>query len=110
MSKAAPFSRVREAREAIAAKALELFEGYMKMIKKAEDADQFEVASKGYQFLIEHMPKDEEGRTLIDPSIDKGPTGKVGPVGPQIQIGIALTTPKALPPVEVIDVTDETSN
>jgi hypothetical protein len=108
MSKAAPFSRVREAREAIAAKALELFENYMKMIKKAEDADDFEVASKGYQFLIEHMPKDEDGKSILDPSIDhKGPTGKVGPVGPQIQIGIALTTPKALPPVDVIDVTDD---
>ena len=106
-----PFPRVREAREALAARALELFELQMQIARDALANGEFEQANKAVQFLMEHMPKDSEGNTLLDPSVDKVQV-KQGPTGPTIQIGIALGSKqiKALPSVEVIDVTDDTEN
>jgi hypothetical protein len=104
------FSSVKQAREAIREKAMELVEGYMSLIQTAQAAEEFQVAAEGYQFLMKHLPKDEEGNALLDAPIDKGATVKTGPTGPTIQIGIALgpqPAQKALPPVNVIDITSD---
>lgn len=107
-SKTIYFSTVKEAREALAAKSLELFEQYQTLIKEAIAAQQFKVAQEGLQFLMEHLPKDEDGVRFLDPSVDNNVTGKSGPTGPTIQIGIALAPKpeqKSLPPIpKVIDV------
>lgn len=105
-----PFSRVKEARDALAGQAVELIELYKKIIVDAAEAQDFKVAAEGIQFLLEHMPKGEDGSVLLDPSVDKAGSGPSGPTGPTIQIGIALgeTKPKALLPAsssEVIDIT-----
>jgi hypothetical protein len=115
MPKALPkkiyFPKVKEARAVLAAKALEVFEGYMRLIQEAHAAQEFKVAQEGYQFLLTHMPRGE-GDGLIDSDVDNNPTGNNGPTGPTIQIGIALAPPKPkeLAPVEVIDVTDNGTN
>ncbi len=106
------FPKVKEAREALAAEAIDLFKSYMRFIQEAHAAEQWEVAQEGYQFLFKHMPKSPEGEGMIDSNVDKDIAGKrqiEGPKGPTIQIGIALSPrePKALPPVEVIDVTED---
>lgn len=102
------FPRVKEAREALKAKALEIFEFQMRIAKEALEARDFEEANKAIQFLIEHMPKDDDGVTMIDTSVDQKKVSE-GPKGPAIQIGIALAPqkPKELPSVSVIDVTDD---
>lgn len=107
-SKTVYFNRVKEAREAIAAKALDLFETYEKLIKEAIAAQQFEVAQKGLQFLMEHMPKDDAGETLLEASVDTKKIEAKGSGGPTIKIGIALgTAQKAALPEPVIDVEPE---
>ena len=101
------FPKVREAREALKEKALELFEAYLLIIKDAHASGNFEVAAQHMQWLIEHMPKGDDGERVIDESAAK-PKSVETPKGPTIQIGIALSPqkPKELPSVEVIDVTD----
>ncbi len=96
-----PFPKVREAREALKNKALELFEKYNLIIDKAIEAGNLEVAGKLTQWLIEHMPKDE-GLTVIDESAAKPKGDKQrGPVAPQaflnFQLGGMSVTPKQLP-------------
>lgn len=106
-SKTVYFSKVKEAREAISAKALDLFNTYETLIKDAIAAQDFETASKGLQFLMEHMPKDEDGVSLLETSVDKVAKIEKGSSGPTIKIGIALggvTAQKELPPAAIIDV------
>lgn len=102
------FSRVRIAREKLAEKALEWIDLQEKIVRAAMEAGDYETALKGVQFLMEHAPKDEDGNTLLEPSVDNKKIND-GPKGPTIQIGIALGPVKALPPVQVIDVTDVTN-
>jgi hypothetical protein len=102
-----PFPRVREAREALKEKALELYEAYMDLAKTAKDQGDFVVAETILWKLIEHMPN-EDGTRMIDASASK-PIVKEGPAMPAIQIAVALggiNTPKALNPV-VVDITDD---
>jgi hypothetical protein len=109
-------SKIREAREALKARALELFERHLEVIDKAIDTGDLEVASKHLQFLGVRMPKDDDGTTFLDSSLDNKKQIE-GPKGPQIQIGIALNgSQKSLPPkpkkllppsVQVIDVTED---
>ena len=98
------FPRVREAREALKEKALELYEMHVRIIQEALDAKEFETAAQANQWLMEHMPADD-GITMIDISIDK--PKQVNPAtGPTIQIGFALggiDKPKELAPI-VIDI------
>lgn len=104
-SKTVYFSKVKEAREALRDKAVELFTGYMALIQTAQAAEEFQVAAEGYQFLMKHLPKDEAGLTLLDSPVDKQVV-KTGSSGPTIQIGIALgprPEVKALPPAVDID-------
>lgn len=103
------FPRVKEAREALRERAVDLFEKYWSLIQKAEDAGQFDVAMEHARWLVEHMPAGEAGERMIDSSAAK-PKEIEGPKGPQIQIGIALggmkpPTTVQLPVADVIDVT-----
>jgi hypothetical protein len=110
-SKTVYFSSVKEARDALRAKAMELIDGYMDLITEARAAQELEVAAEGYQFLLKHLPKDEQGITLLDTAVDKVSKEAVGPKGPTIQIGIALggIKPKELAPA-VIDVEPDSND
>ena len=103
------FPKVREAREVLRERAIEILETYIAVIGEARKAGDHETATKSLQWLIEHMPE-EDGERMIEGSVDK-PKQIEGNVGPQINIGFALgglNQPKELPPaVEVIDVTPE---
>lgn len=100
------FPRVKEAREALKEKAVQLFEEYMKLAQIAKAAGNLEVAEQILWKLIEHMPN-EEGTRLIDPSGSK-PREIESNRGPTIQIGIQLgnskLAPKALTDGNTIDV------
>ena len=108
-SKRVYFSKVKEAREKISSEALELYDMYKGLIRDAIVAHDFETASKGLQFIMDHIPADDEGTRLLDPSVDKTDINKKGNSGPIINIGIKLGgIPKQaeLPP-SVIDVEPE---
>ncbi len=99
------FSKVKEAREAFQARAVELQDLYFRAIKLGLDTGQIEHALKSIQWGLEHMGR-ENGVGVVDSSVNTK-TVDVGPKGPQIQIGIALggIKPKALPSdTTVIDV------
>lgn len=96
------FSQVREAREALKAKALELHDMHLKVIEQALAAENFKAAGEEIRWLKAHMPK-EDGVSMVDTDIDHKSAVDVGPKGPQITIGIALggmPQPKALPSAE----------
>ena len=106
------FSRVKEAREALQQKASKWAEAYDKIIEGAMKRGDMETAMKAVQWAFEHMPKEADGTSVIDQSVDK-PKVSDGYSGPRIQIGLALgglTHQEALPParVEVIDLEPET--
>ena len=68
-----------------------------------------EVANDAFQYLIEHMPK-EDGQAIIDESAAKPKQiADDGPRGPVIQIGVKVggTEKPALPDSVVIDVKPE---
>lgn len=99
------FPKVREAREALKAKALELHTSYMTIIQAAIDKGDLETAMKATQWLIEHMPR-EDGETMVDISVDK-PKQVETRQGPSVNIGFALggiADTRALPPAVTIDV------
>lgn len=101
------FSKVKEAREVLKAEAANILTEYMEVLRKAKEKGDFETASKGLQWLMEHMP-DEDGVRSVEVSIDK-PKAVEGGGGPMIQIGIQLggmTRPKELA-APVIDVTPQ---
>lgn len=111
-SKTVYFGTVQKARAALAEKAQELLDLQTEIAKQALAAANFAEANKAVQFLLEHMPKDDDGITLLDPSVDsKGQNNKSTQL-PTINIGFALggvRQPKELPAVEVIDVTEDTN-
>ena len=86
MSKA--FPKVREAREALRARAEEIINLYMQNARQAVAAGEFEAAAKALQYLMDHI-KDEDGGRIVDSSVDKQ-VAIEGPKGPTIQIGFAL--------------------
>lgn len=104
------FPAVKEARAALAAKALEHYELQLKLIMEAVNRGDIETAVKANQWLLEHMPA-EDGVRLIDPSAAKPKEVESTSKGPAIQIGIQLggiNAPKVLASANVIDVdTDE---
>lgn len=98
------FPRVKEAREALRARALDLFNKHMKLIDMAMAAGDFETANKALQFLEEHMPS-QDGERMIEESVDKVSTEKLGS-GPQVQIALVVggLEPKQIASPEVITV------
>jgi hypothetical protein len=108
------FSKVRIARELLKEKSEEILKEYLDVVQKAKDAGDYETAAKSLQWLIEHMPADEEGGRLVEQSVDKKQeVVQTGPTGPAIQIGIQvggvgqkqLPKPSELPAIttEIID-------
>lgn len=101
--KSDPFPKVREARELLRQRAQEIIELYLQNAQDARDANDFETAEKSLRYLIEHMPRGDDGETLVDISVDK-PKESDGPKGPIVQIGFALGgVERSLPPANVID-------
>lgn len=108
------FPKVREAREALRARALEIIENQMRIISEALAEKDFETAAKANQFLMAHLPADDDGTKVIDPTVDApGRSGREA-IGPSIQIGFQLggmtAPPKELPKVTeqpVIDIKPE---
>jgi hypothetical protein len=103
------FPRVREAREALRERAVDLFEKYWALIQKAEDSGQLDIAMEHARWLVEHMPADVDGSRMIDSSAAK-PKEIEGPRGPQINIGVAIggmkiPTQIELPVAEVLEIT-----
>lgn len=103
------FPKVKEARQVLADKAVEILETYVATIKAAQAAGDYEVAAQSLQWLMEHMPEDPEGTTLVDVSVDKVKAAELGG-GPNIMIGFkigGLPEAKALPEpiIEVVAVT-----
>lgn len=85
------FTKVRIARELLKQKAEEIFLEYMNVISCARDAGDYETAAKHLQWLIDHMPSDDEGGRMIEQSVDKKQEViDRGPIGPNIQIGIKV--------------------
>lgn len=107
------FSKVKVARDVLRARAEQIINEYMDIAAKAKDAGDYKTASKTLQWLIEHMPSDDEGTKVIDASVDKEKTVIASQAPPPVQIGIvvggaapkqiAKPKPKELPKVEVID-------
>lgn len=108
------FPRVKEARELLRSKTVDLLNKYELIIDRAIARGDLEIAETATRWLLEHMPA-EDGERLIDPSATKPPPppppppAVLLPSGPTIQIGIALggmaETKGLLPAAEVIDVT-----
>lgn len=101
------FPKVKEVRDALRNKALELYQKHLMLIDMAAASGEYEAALKASQWLIEHMPADENGERLIDPSASKPKEIESKQQSPSIQIGIqlgGLTQPKQLQP-SIIDVT-----
>jgi len=90
------FPKVREAREALKERALEVQEMMFKVARQAMDTGDHEAAIDALKWLGEHMP-DEEGITMIDSSIDSKLKADMGPKGPQIQMSIQLG---GMPPIQ----------
>lgn len=108
------FTKVKVARELLRDQAEVILQQYMENIKKMQDAGEYEAAAKALQWLLEHMPADEDGSRALDTSVDKkAEQAQNTNVPPPIQIGIQVgglgkqivtKKPKELPPAEVIDV------
>lgn len=105
------FPRIAEVREMLKARAEELLNLQRRIIYEALANQDYETANDANQFLLKHLPPDEQGVHLLDHDIDKPKdTGKQ--LGPQISIGFALgglPQPQQLPApkIEVIDVSPE---
>jgi hypothetical protein len=83
------FSSVRSAREALRERVHDVVDAYLLNAKAAAAAGEFESARQSFQWLLEHMPKDDDGVQVIDHSVDKPKSeGKVA--GPTINLGFAL--------------------
>jgi hypothetical protein len=95
------FTKVKVARELLRDQADEILKQYLDIVQKAKDAGDYESAYKAMQWLIEHMPSEDDGTRVVDISVDKPAPVVQGPVGPAIQIGISVGgIGKQLPPPE----------
>ena len=100
------FPKVREAREALRAKALELHNLHLEIIQAAIDKGDLETAAGEVRWLTEHMPKGDDNERMIDESAAK-PKQIEAPRGPQVNIGFTLGgigEARTLPPAVTIDV------
>lgn len=92
------FPKVKEARELLRERSLDLYLKYEHIIDMAIEKGELDVAAEHVKWLIEHMPA-QDGERMIDSSAAK-PKEIQGQLGPSIQIGIALGPAKVreLPP------------
>ena|SRR3990167_6757488 len=80
---------VKKARQRLMDRADEIIQKYLKMIDMAMAEGDFETANKAFQFLVEHMPK-EDGEAIITESAAKPKQVESGPSGPVINIGVKV--------------------
>src|SRR3990167_5651973 len=80
---------VKKARQRLMDRADEIIQKYFKMIDMAMAEGDFETANKAFQFLVEHMPK-EDGEAIITESAAKPKQIESGPSGPIINIGVVV--------------------
>lgn len=103
------FPKVKQAREALTARAMEILDNYIAVIQSAQADGNYEVAAESLQWLMEHMPMVDNQR-MIDVHIDHQITSKT-PAGPAINIGFQLggmpTLGGALPPVPTVTLIPE---
>ena len=97
-----PFPKVKEARDAARARALEILDDFQSTIKLAVAAGDYEAAMSSFKWLLEHMPADEDGTKVIDTSVDNRKQVE-GPVGPQINLGFQISGLGAQPQVAVVE-------
>lgn len=93
------FPRVKEAREALREKALEIFQAYYSIALDAHAKGDSKAALEALRWLMEHMPRTDDGDSIVDSSAAK-PVQTEGQSGPIIQIGFKLggvNEPKLLP-------------
>ncbi len=95
------FPKVRQAREALRERALEILTTYIDTIKLAQEAGDYDVATKSLQWLMEHMPAEDKDR-MLDVSIDKQAVSDKKDV-PHITVGFQIGGVES----EIIDVTPE---
>lgn len=100
-SKTNYFSKVLQAREALADKAMEIYEAHMTLVREAIKDKQFKAAGEHLRWLGEHII-DSEGNRMVGSSVDM-PAELHGPQAPTIQIGIALNSTPELPPAPIED-------
>jgi hypothetical protein len=107
------FTKVKVARDLLRDQADVILRDYLDVVNKARDAGEYETAAKALQWLIEHMPSEDDGTRIIDTSVDKDMKPVVQEQRPAIQIGIQVggvrapnelsgKKQKALPSVEII--------
>jgi hypothetical protein len=106
------FPKIAEVREMLKERAAELLNLQRRIVYEALANQDYETANDANQFLLTHLPPDENGVRLLDPDIDK-PKDQGKLQGPQISIGFALgglNQTQSLPAakVEVIDAIPET--
>ena len=112
------FTKVRVARELLKEKSEDILKEYLDVVQQAKVAGDYESAYKALQWLIEHMPADDDGSRLVEQSVDKKQEASQQQTGPAIQIGIAvgglcpqrqisLKKPEELPTVTAEVVEDE---
>lgn len=105
------FNKVRIARELLKEKSEEILKQYLQVVDEARNAGDFETAAKALQWLLDHMPADEEGGRLVEQSVDKKQQVIEKTAGPTVKIGIAVggvaQQQGALPKPDDIIVTSE---
>lgn len=84
------FTKVKIARELLREQAEEIVKLYMDNAKIAMAHGDYETAQKALQWLLEHMPSENDGTRVVDSGVDKQIQQQQGPTGPTIQIGIQV--------------------
>lgn len=108
------FSKVKAARELLREKAESIINEYLDVAMRAKEVGDYKTATQALQWLLEHMPSEEDGTKVVDTGVDiKQPVVEVKNDRPAIQIGIqvggiakgqiAPAKPKELTVGEVID-------
>ena len=91
------FSSVRLVREKLREDSLTIYAEFRNALKMAIAGGEYEAGIKGYQYLIGHIPADEDGVRVVDQDIDAKQIVDNSNKGLTIQIGIAVTPQKQLP-------------
>jgi len=83
------FPRVKEAREALREKALEILESYLETVKSAKAKGDDKLVLESLQWLMARIPE-VDGQRMLDASVDAKNQLPQGPTGPTINIGLAV--------------------
>ena len=84
------FTKVKVARDLLRERADVLLQQYLNIVDMATAAGDYETAAKAMQWLMDHMPAEDDGTRIVDVSVDKKQQQVQPQALPQIQIGIAV--------------------